>query len=363
MIDYGSLKPGVSGMMRVKDDAAFIPACNECCIDALDELVIVYNDCTDDSPRVIEEMRQKYPEKIHVFPYEHHIMALNLTREEYEFVKSLPEDDPRLLRSYYNYALDKVRYQWAVKIDADQLYFTDRMKDWCEFLREETEVRLSLSVVLGCIMHFLIKVNARLNRELNRVIRIIPSVIGERSRKCYDSFVKYRVKKGNACVMLSGVNVFRSKGKWVVPLGLMHDVINLIPPFNGEGDHLFFKVAPECRYVKYDYPSYSRARTEKYTLIEGFRCPDTRLVGGFFWFHLNMMRSGVNERVERVISENPDSVIELDTFLRNDFYELEKNIPSEMLGIRARSKFQFIYPYGKEVLEMNKPVFPVKSSL
>ena len=40
---------GVSGIMRVKNDGEFIAASIKSCIDALDELVVVYNDCTDNS--------------------------------------------------------------------------------------------------------------------------------------------------------------------------------------------------------------------------------------------------------------------------------------------------------------------------
>ena len=52
-------KRGVSGILRVKNDAEFVGAAIDSCIDALDELVIVYNDCTDDSPRIIKEKQVK----------------------------------------------------------------------------------------------------------------------------------------------------------------------------------------------------------------------------------------------------------------------------------------------------------------
>ncbi len=39
--------PGVSGILRVKNDAEFLEECIESCIPALDELIIVYNGCTD----------------------------------------------------------------------------------------------------------------------------------------------------------------------------------------------------------------------------------------------------------------------------------------------------------------------------
>ena len=53
-------KNRVAGIMRVKNDGMFIERCIESCIDALDELIVVHNDCTDNSVEEIEKMREKY---------------------------------------------------------------------------------------------------------------------------------------------------------------------------------------------------------------------------------------------------------------------------------------------------------------
>ena len=58
---------GVTGLLRVKNDAEFLSLCIDSCIDALDELVIVYQACDDDSPKIIEQKRQQYPDKIRSF--------------------------------------------------------------------------------------------------------------------------------------------------------------------------------------------------------------------------------------------------------------------------------------------------------
>ena len=49
-------KKRVAGIMRVKNDGMFIEACIESCIDALDELIVVHNDCTDNSVDEIEKL-------------------------------------------------------------------------------------------------------------------------------------------------------------------------------------------------------------------------------------------------------------------------------------------------------------------
>ncbi|MFK1890171.1 hypothetical protein ACIXEL_14470 [Bacteroides fragilis] len=119
---------GVSGLLRVKNDAEFLELCIDSCIDALDELIISYQKCDDDAPEIIEKKRLQYPDKIKVYFYEPLIMSHNLTKEEFEHVRSFPFDSVHLLCNYYNYTLSKVSYRFAVKIDADQIYFSAKLK-------------------------------------------------------------------------------------------------------------------------------------------------------------------------------------------------------------------------------------------
>lgn len=148
-INNNQLHNGVSGIMRVKNDAEFIEASIDSCIDALDELVIVYNDCSDNSPELIYKKQKQYPDKIKVYEYKHKIYSVNLTKEEYEYAKSLPSDSPHLLCSYYNFALSKVTCQYAMKIDADQIYFSDKLKEWCDAYRNIGYVQFSFKTLLG----------------------------------------------------------------------------------------------------------------------------------------------------------------------------------------------------------------------
>ena len=125
-----NLKDGLSGILRAKNEARFVSACIESCIDALDELIIVYNDCSDTTPQIIKEKQRKYPDKIKIYPYEHNILAYDLTKDQLEYIIGLPEGSHQLLSTYYNFALSKVSYRYCLKIDADQIYFTDELKKW-----------------------------------------------------------------------------------------------------------------------------------------------------------------------------------------------------------------------------------------
>lgn len=347
MIDYDELKPGVSGIMRVKDDAQFIEPCILSCIEALDELVIVYNDCTDSSPQVIEQLRSKYPEKISVYPYNHHIMALNLSEEEYEFVKGLPDDDPRLLCNYYNFALEKVSRQYAVKIDADQMYFSEKLKQWCDILRSNREPHW-LAATFGALIFIWMKLSYRINRALNRVTHTLPAKMPLLMKDAYHEFVRYAVKKDKACVMLSGVNVVNIKGEWHVPWGKKTGFFNILPPFNGIGDHVFFKVKPECHYIKFDCPEYSKHRSDSYSIIERFICPDIYLVGGYFWFHLNMTRPEIYNKVIDAYNTHPGSFVKIEDLVKMSYYDMDCHIPINMFGMDSKSLMQFVYPYSKD---------------
>ena len=76
-------KKGISGILRVKNDAEFLQICIESCIDALDELIIVYNDCSDNSPQLLKNIAQKYSNKIKLYNYLPHIKSHALTENEY----------------------------------------------------------------------------------------------------------------------------------------------------------------------------------------------------------------------------------------------------------------------------------------
>ena len=117
-------KLGLTGLMRVMNDAETLAKSIDSCVNSLDELVITFNDCTDESPRIIEQKKQQYPDKIKVVPYPYHVMGVDLTDDEYAYVKSLPSDAPCLLATYYNNALQYVNFKYVVKIDADQIYFS-----------------------------------------------------------------------------------------------------------------------------------------------------------------------------------------------------------------------------------------------
>ncbi len=349
------LRSGVSGMMRVKNEGQFIEACVESCIDALDELIIVWNDCTDNSAEEIERMRMRYPDKIKTFEYKHKIYAVGLTKEEYEYAKSLPSDSPHLLCNYYNFCLSKVSCQYAVKIDADQIYFTDKLKYWCDFLRSDEPVDFKLS---DCCCYLKRKLFGLFCMGIYATKSFwgksfFGGEMSEKQMARYTHFVKYMVKNCGWNILISGQNVVSIGDDWYTTLGQKADDFNILPPFNGIGDHMIFKVTPDCRYEVIDMPSYSMGRSDSYTLIEIFKCDARSLPIGFSWWHVNMMRPAVYQQVLKRFEASKERFALLSDFVKKGAREIDDSMDYEMINLHCRLFCLYIYPYGKPSLVNN----------
>ena len=261
---------GISGHLRVKNEEMSIAQSIDSCIDALDELIIVYNDCTDDSVEFINHKKEEYPDKIKVYEYKPKIYSVNLNKDEYDYAKKLPQDSEHLLANYYNFALSKISYLYALKIDADQIYFTEELKILCDIYRSSKKY-FSWKVLPGMIIWLYFKVMKIIGNKLNIVLPIYPYKIGHYMFNLYTSFVKYAITHYDAQVSLSGLNVYCNTQNWYVTIGKCTKYINILPPYNGTGDHLIFKATDNTFYVPFDSESYNLQRSEKFTIIEHFQ--------------------------------------------------------------------------------------------
>lgn len=338
--DKKKLRLGVSGIMRVKNDGCFIEACVESCIDALDELIIVWNDCTDNSADEIEKIRQRYPNKIKTYEYKYKVYSVGLTKEEYEYAKSLPKNSPHLLCSYYNFALSKVTYQYALKIDADQIYISNKLKVLCDSYRCKNKVpHTSLVEFLSfhCIEYFR-KLDFLLHNRL-----YLPYSLKRILYKKYLSYIYKLIKKKKICASLSGINAFYKDNKWYIPLGGMEDKINVLPPFNGVNDHLLFKVSVDTYYEPFESVQYNNMRSETYSIIETFKCPYKLYNVGYFWYHLNQNRSSVRAGICNLLSTKENIFMEKDMFFKMDFNTIKHKIPNALMDNAQKALFFILF--------------------
>lgn len=352
---YKSLKSGVSGIMRIKNDAEFVEACIDSCIDALDELIVVYNDCSDCTPKLIEAKRLQYPNKIKVFEYKYKVYSVGLSEEEFKYAQSLPDDSPHLLCNYYNFALSKVSYKYAIKIDADQLYFTDQLKEWCTICKDENISINYLKYFVGFLFNLYFVFFKYLCFKNKKVYPLMPFHFVQLLYPYYIEYAKRRFRKGCAYLSLSGVNVIKDNKSWFVCMGKQNKIINILPPFNGDGDHLIFRVSPQTYYVKYNMPYYNLLTTGKYSLIEWFHQPTNVkiLPIGFSWFHINAMRKKNINKILQVKSKYPDSFIELQKFCNMNYSKILSSSDNTLFTARHRALFMFVFKASFKVIKHN----------
>lgn len=341
---------GVTGLMRVKNDGVFIERCITSCIDALDQLVIVYNDCTDNSAEEIEKMRRRYPNKIDVYEYCHKVYGANINKAEFEVAKGLPNNSPHLLCNYYNFTLAKAKYEYALKIDADQIYFSEELKKWCDFCRQHDEIHFSPKIAAGAIFQKYLSFYRWLSLKQGKLLPIMPAWMVKMMYPVYLNYAKYLFVKDKAALSLAGVNVFEATETFV-SLGRVTDELNVLPPFNGEGDHLIFKISDQTRYVKFEMPYYNTMRSTSYSLIEEFKHPYRVMFLGFLWVHINSMRPGISSRIASLKELYPNAFEPIESFINMDFSQIEKRCDVTMFRLFQRILFSFVYKANRDQLK------------
>ncbi|GAB4532701.1 MAG: hypothetical protein Tsb0010_13660 [Parvularculaceae bacterium] len=123
-------EPGISGFMRLKNEAEFLDRAFESHLPALDELIVVYNDCTDKTPEICREWARRCPEKIKLFEYEPKVTPLG-TPEAIE----IDSGSENSLANYYNFSLCQTTRQIVFKVDGDHIMNPKRFAQICHRVR------------------------------------------------------------------------------------------------------------------------------------------------------------------------------------------------------------------------------------
>lgn len=330
-------KNGLSGLIRARNEAKFISLCIDSCIDALDELIVVYNDCSDKTEEILEEKVKQYPGKLKIFPFNHNILSHNLSKEEFEYAISLPEDSLRLHSTQCNYALSKASYKYAMKIDPDQIYFSDEIKTWRDVCCADNPIQWKTSFILGWIFMTYISVYRRVSHKMGKpCIGMLPNRLIKFFQRSYHEYIQWRLQKGTVAVSLSGVNLFYD-GEWTIPF----DKYNVNPPYNGESDHLIFKVSEKTFFSKY----YSFDRPN--TVIEMFHHPYKVVLADHpMWFHLHANRDYCYDKVKKVKIQHPDLFVSPEKFLKMNYREVLSKMDPKVNTLFQRTLFALIHKMG-----------------
>jgi glycosyltransferase involved in cell wall biosynthesis len=116
MLAQADRLPGVSAFMRIRNGADFLEASIRSHIDFYDEIVAVYNQCTDSTPKILARLSAEFGPKFRVFHY-----LPQVSPPGSEGHANTPGDAPASMVTYSNFALATTRHQWAVKLDDDHL--------------------------------------------------------------------------------------------------------------------------------------------------------------------------------------------------------------------------------------------------
>lgn len=339
-------KDGLSGIMRVRNEARYLEACIDSCVNSLDELIIVYNDCTDKSPEIIERKQKQYPNKIKSYSYNHNVISHNLSKDEFEYAKSLPEDSPQLHSNQCNYALSKVTYKYAVKIDADQIYIESEVKKWRNICYQH-DSSFRWKTIFGFVFSLYFSVYRRLSACLNTpCLFLLPSWLCKLSYNSYMDYARWMLINDRASVAWSGLNLFYDKD-WFVPF----DGINIHPPYNGEGDTMVFKVSENTFYTRFykEGPPYS--------VIELFNHPYRKLTFGTpVWFHLHANRPYCFEKVLNLKKAHPELFITIEEFTKLSYKQVHKRMDHKAHSLYQRILFAYVHNVGIQTIRDNSMI-------
>jgi len=109
-------KPGLSGFMRIRNGEDWVKESVLSHLDYMDEVVAVYNECTDRTPVILAELQAAYPDKIRVVHYQPEVYPVGS-----DLHIQTPPNSVHSIANYYNYALSLTRYSIATKLDDDHI--------------------------------------------------------------------------------------------------------------------------------------------------------------------------------------------------------------------------------------------------
>lgn len=116
-------KPGISAFMRVKNGEEFLDAVIRSHIDLFDEIVVLYNMCTDNTVHILNQLNSEFGSKLRIIKYEDRVFPPGSEGHE-----KTQGNSPNSMVNYSNVALASTKYTIATKIDDDQLANVENLK-------------------------------------------------------------------------------------------------------------------------------------------------------------------------------------------------------------------------------------------
>jgi hypothetical protein len=109
-------RPGISAFMRIRDGAYSVEAAIRSHLPHYDEIVAVYNRCTDETPDILARLAREFGDRLRVWHYLPMVYPPGSDGH-----RTTPADHPQSLVNYYNFALTQTRFSHVTKLDDDHI--------------------------------------------------------------------------------------------------------------------------------------------------------------------------------------------------------------------------------------------------
>lgn len=127
-------RPGVSAFMRIRNGADWLEVSIRSHMPFFDEIVAVYNQCTDATPEILFSLQKEFgPDKLRVIHYQDQVHPPGSKGHA-----QTPPSSPNSLVNYYNFSLISTRCQYATKLDDDHLAIIEATQKVTDKLRNGT---------------------------------------------------------------------------------------------------------------------------------------------------------------------------------------------------------------------------------
>lgn len=126
---YSSNK--ITAYIRLYNEEKTIIPCLNSIDNLFDEIIIIYSEIDDLSLKLIDKYISNYAKtNITIFKYPHKVYP----QESKKYLSNF--DYKNSLASYYDYGLKKIKTKYWMKIDADQIYFSDKLQIIIEHVKK-----------------------------------------------------------------------------------------------------------------------------------------------------------------------------------------------------------------------------------
>lgn len=130
-INVAARTPGISAYIRTRNGADFIEPTIRSHLPFYDEIVVVYNQCEDNTADILERLAQEIGPKLRLYHYTDRVQPLGSKGHA-----KTAWNSPESMVNYSNFAMVQTRHKIVVKLDDDHLAIPKRVKEICQDFRQ-----------------------------------------------------------------------------------------------------------------------------------------------------------------------------------------------------------------------------------